>query len=833
MTMKKRLLALLLAVCLVASLLPATASAASNPFRDVKPGDWFYKQVQYVYDNNLMSGTNATTFSPYTPTNRGMVAFILYKIEGSPAVSGSAGFSDVTSQYFAKAVTWASQNGIVSGTGNGRFNPNGPVNRGQLALMLYNYAKYKGFDVSKSNDLSGFRDYGKIQSWAMKALSWANAMGLISGKSGNLIDPTGNALRGQMAVILYAFCQKYTEEPAPEPTPDPSPDSTPTPAPSGKANVRFDYNYPGAPAGQVLTVEVGQRVEAIAQPTREGYTFLGWSDKPAGGDLFSFDTAISGDLTLYAQWSGAQTVQVAFDLNYEGALPMDPVNVVPGKLCPAPGFTPMREDYQFDGWFTSPDDKGVKFDFATMPVNANMTLYAHWTYTGPNWADPYQVSGYITKYDGSDPVKNNFKMMGLTYTRGLRWEATYSGGDTEASFNLKGQYEVMTFDVGHVDNGGRTPAKLYIYFDGGATPVEEIELTGTMSTEHIVLNVKNRTNLRIVRKGGSGYHYATANMMLLTAAEAQSNGIVTPAILSVETVPQTNLASGNIMPYQNSGYITNYDGSDTLNNFKMNGLEYYQGVRFEATYSGSDTDVLYNLGGAFDMVSFTVGHVDNGGRTGAQIHVYGDDQLLDTVEMTGIMATTTYSIKTQGVNKLHLVRTGGSGYHYAIANVTAYTAADLAQSGVSVPSPSRYEEVHQTNLAAGPVMPYQNSGYITLYDGTSQDPKVKFTMTGEDFRQGIRFEATYNGGDTDVSFNLGKGFTTMTFTVGHVDGGGTTSASLLVYKDGVVDESLTIALTGNMPNAPVTLDVAGVNNLRIIRRGGSGYHYAMANITVS
>lgn len=829
MTMKKRLLALLLAVCLVASLLPATASAAGSPFRDVKPGDWFYRQVQYVYDNNLMSGTNATTFSPYTPTNRGMVAFILYKIEGSPAVSGSAGFSDVRNQYFAKAVTWASQNKIVSGTGSGRFNPNGPVNRGQLALMLYNYAKYKGFDVSKSNDLSGFRDYGKIQSWAMKALSWANAMGLISGKSGNLIDPTGNALRGQMAVILYAFCQKYTEEPAPEPTPDPSPDSTPTPAPSGKATVRFDYNYPGAPAGQVLTVEVGQRVEAIAQPTREGFTFLGWSDKPSGGTLFSFDTAISGDLTLYAQWSGAQTVQVAFDLRYENSGTIPPVNVTPGQLCPAPSFTPQRENYQFDGWFTSPDDKGVKFDFANIPVTNSMTLYAHWTYTGPNWAKPYQTSNRIAYYDGTDPL-NNFKMMGIEYAQGLVFSYGYKD-DSDASFDLGGQYEVMTFLVGHVDNGGRSTETLYFYFDDGATPALTLELTGHMSTEKVVLNVKNHTNLHIVRKGGGGYAYALANMLLLTEAEAKAQDITTPAMSSMELLKQTNLASGQVVPYQTSNRISVYDGQDPLKKFTMMGLEYTQGVRLAYGYK-DDSDVTFNLGGGFDMMTFHVGHVDNGGRSEENIYVWADDELIDTIHLTGTMSTTTYSLNVQGVNKLHLARQGSGGYDYALADIRVYTAADLADSGATVPAEHSYSEVNQTNLAAGePVLPYQTTSRIKLYDNS--DPVNEFfNMNGRKFTQGVRFTYGYRD-DTDVNFNLGKGFTTMTFILGHVDGKAVTEETLYFYRDSETAPFATYTLTGSMSNAPVSLDVTGINNLRIDRRGGGGYDYALADITVS
>lgn len=822
--MKKRLLALLLALCLVAALLPATALASGSPFQDVKPNDWFYKQVQYVYENDLMSGTGASTFSPKTPTNRGMVAFILYKLEGEPPVSGSAGFTDVTSQYFAKAVTWAVQNKIAAGMGNNRFVPNGPVTREQLALMLYNYAKYKGYDTTSSADLTRFSDYGKIHTWGREALAWANSIGLISGTSGNRIDPTGNALRGQMAVILCAFCQRFVDEPV-----DPG---NPTPAPSGKATVRFDYNYTGAPAGPALTVEVGQKVEAIAQPTREGYTFLGWYTRPSGGNLFSFDTAVSGDMTLYAQWSGTQTVQVAFDLGYENSGTIPPVNVVPGQLCPELTFTPQRENYKFDGWFTSPDENGVKFDFAKTPVTANMTLYAHWVYDGPNWAKPYQTSNRVTYYDGTNPL-NNFKMMGLEYIQGLVFSYRWAD-DSDASFNLGGQYEVMTFYLGHIDNGGRSTETLYFYFDGGTTPALTLELTGHMSTEKVVLNVKNHTNLHIVRKGDGEYAYGMADIRLLTEAEAKSQEITTPAVSDMELLKQTNLVSGRVLPYQisSTSRVFLYDGVDPLKNFTMMGLEYTQGARMEYRWA-DDSDMTFNLGAGFDMLSFKVGHVDNGGRSEENIYVWADDELIDTIKLTGTMSTTTYSLNVQGVNKLHLARQGDGGYSYGLADITAYTASDVQDQGIVVPSLSGYTEINQTNLAAGQVLPYQISSdsRITLYNGT--DPVNKFfTMNGEKFIQGVRFAYRW-ADDADVNFNLGKGFTTMTFTLGHVDGTDVAEETLYFYRDNETAPFATYSLTGSMPNAPVALDVAGINNLRIERKGDGGYNYAMANITVS
>ena len=827
--MKKRLLALLLALCLVAALLPATALASGSPFQDVKPNDWFYKQVQYVYENDLMSGTGASTFSPKTPTNRGMVAFILYKLEGEPPVSGSAGFIDVTSQYFAKAVTWAVQNKIAAGMGNNRFVPNGPVTREQLALMLYNYAKYKGYDTTSSADLTRFSDYGKIHTWGREALAWANSIGLISGTSGNRIDPTGNALRGQMAVILCAFCQRFVDEPV-----DPDP-GNPTPAPSGKATVRFDYNYTGAPAGPALTVEVGQKVEAIAQPTREGYTFLGWYTRPSGGNLFSFDTAVSGDMTLYAQWSGAKTFAVSFNLNYEGGGNIETKNVPEGQPCPKLDFEPSREDYLFAGWYTAAAD-GVLFDF-TAPVTANVTIYAHWTYNGPNWADPYQTVGSITKYDGSDPLKN-FKMMGIEYSQGLVLDHNWKTDDTEASFNLGGKYEVLTLEIGHIDNGGRAENTLYIYFDGSKTPADEIKLTGNMSTEHYILNVKNRTNLRIVRKGGAHYSYALANMLLLTAAEAKEEGITTPAVSEMKTVEQTNLASGNVLPYQwgGEGDFVYYNGSDPLTNFKMMGLEYIQGVTIGHSWRTGDSDMSFNLGKGFDLMSFTVGHVDGWGVQSNVIHVYKDDVLTNTIELNGIMATTTYTINVQGVNKLRLVRSGGASYGYALANITLKTSADVASEGITLPADIDSVEVNQTNLEAGPVLPYQQGGEgdVKYYNGTEADKLAPFFMAGTDYIQGLTMSHNWRTGDTEVLFNLGKGFTNFSFTAGHIDKYGMGNAVLYIYKDGVLDESATITLEGNMPNVEdVKLDVTGVNHLRIVRHGQADYGYGMANITVS
>lgn len=183
-----------------------------NPFTDVAEGAWYYDSIKYVYSNGMMVGTGDTKFSPDTTTTRGMIVTILYRLEGEPAVSGTSSFNDVASgRWYANAVKWAAENEIVGGYGNGNFGPEDPISREQMAAILYRYAAFKGFDMTKTADLSKFTDSGKISDWAKAALSWANAEGLINGKGGGILDPLGNATRAEVSAILYRFCENVVK----------------------------------------------------------------------------------------------------------------------------------------------------------------------------------------------------------------------------------------------------------------------------------------------------------------------------------------------------------------------------------------------------------------------------------------------------------------------------------------------------------------------------------------------------------------------------------------------------------------------------------------------
>lgn len=183
------------------------APVSSLPFGDVKTADWFYNDVKYVYEKGMMAGTAADVFAPNATTTRAMIVTILYRLEGSPAVTGTSAFVDVPAgQWYTDAVNWAAANQIVKGTSATTFAPNDSITREQMAAILYRYAQYKGYDVTKKADLSGYSDNGQVSAYAKDALAWANAAKLINGVTNTTLAPQGNATRAQVSAILHRFC---------------------------------------------------------------------------------------------------------------------------------------------------------------------------------------------------------------------------------------------------------------------------------------------------------------------------------------------------------------------------------------------------------------------------------------------------------------------------------------------------------------------------------------------------------------------------------------------------------------------------------------------------
>ena len=174
----------------------------SDLFSDIAPDAWYKDAVQYAYDNGLMTGVSATEFAPEATTTRAMIVSILARLEGVESAE-AAGFADVSDEWYATAVNWAANVGVVNGYEDGTFKPNTAITREQLAAILMNYAAYKGEDVSNRADLTSYTD--QPSTWAEEAISWSVAEGLLTGVTADTLQPQGAATRAQVAAILQRF----------------------------------------------------------------------------------------------------------------------------------------------------------------------------------------------------------------------------------------------------------------------------------------------------------------------------------------------------------------------------------------------------------------------------------------------------------------------------------------------------------------------------------------------------------------------------------------------------------------------------------------------------
>ena len=191
-------------------LLPVTVNVTFSEitFTDVPANSWYAEAVKYVTENGLMLGVGDGKFAPDMVTSRAMVVTVLYRIEGEPKAGAGEEFTDVADgQWYTDAVAWASANGIVLGYDNGKFGPSDTMTREQLAAVMYRYAEYKGLVSDVSGDFSGYTDDGQISSWAVDAMKWATGTALITGTSETTLTPGGSSTRSQLAVILMRYCE--------------------------------------------------------------------------------------------------------------------------------------------------------------------------------------------------------------------------------------------------------------------------------------------------------------------------------------------------------------------------------------------------------------------------------------------------------------------------------------------------------------------------------------------------------------------------------------------------------------------------------------------------
>lgn len=446
-------LAILVAVtALFAQATPALAADGSTYFTDVHENDWFNADVGYAYERGILLGTGDDTFSPLEVTSRGMVVTVLYRFEGKPNPNAESTFPDVDQdEFYADAVAWGEEVGVVAGFDDGLFRPNDPVTREQLAVFLLRYAELKGYDAEAEADLSDFSDEDEISAFAQAAVEWANANGLIRGLDDGRLAPRSNASRAEFAAILNRFFKAFV------------PDSL---------TVTFDLGYGEETLYAKTIVEEGNTVERPDDPVRSGYVFVGWYTAKTGGEMFDFDSAITKDVTLYARWSARSNPQptpeytVTFNSNEGSEVPSQ--KVLKGECATEPE-APTKDGFTFEGWF-SDEALTEAYDFDS-PVTSDITLYAKWESS---------ASDDLGDEESTEVTEND--QFNLSVDRD---EVSLSSGETTVTFKVSSTLTIGTIRL--YQNGQDTGVQLYD--DGGftyGTSVDDIPNDGVYTAEYTI-----------------------------------------------------------------------------------------------------------------------------------------------------------------------------------------------------------------------------------------------------------------------------------------------------------------------------------------------------------
>jgi flavodoxin len=300
----KTTLLMLLILCLTLAF-GSTALAADNTFTDVPANAYYANAVAYVQNNGLMTGTTATGFAPNETTSRGQIAVILYRMAGSPSASSGKTFSDVAeSAYYAAAVRWASANNIVSGYADGSFGPNDPITREQLAAILWRYAGSPAAGAS-----AGFADQSSIDSYAVTAANWAQANGIINGDENSRFAPKSSATRGQVAVILQNYLTKNAAAPG-----------TTTPTTTDKSRILIAYfSSSGNTAAVAKTLANSLNADLFELTPVTPYTSadLDWTTSGSRVNREHEDLALRDvklTTTTPANWSEYDTVFIGYPI---------------------------------------------------------------------------------------------------------------------------------------------------------------------------------------------------------------------------------------------------------------------------------------------------------------------------------------------------------------------------------------------------------------------------------------------------------------------------------------------------------------------------------------
>lgn len=407
----------------------------------------------------------------------------------------------------------------------------------------------------------------------------------------------------------------------------------------------------------------------------------------------------------------------------------------------------------------------------------------------------YFDSKNITAYQGSNKSEG-FNMNGRTYYQGYYLDGPYSGNDATLSLNVEGLSKV-SWTVGHIDNTDRGSAKLNVYVDDELT--ESKKLTWTMELEQCEITLpKDAKEMRIELAVDQSGEYGIGDIK----ADALDAGVE-------HTVPDFSKSS----TFVDSGYdITKadkYTGSAKGTNYNVNGRTYYQGIVFKAPYSNYETTISYNVEN-LSALNFTVGRVANSGASSATLHIYIDNVEFDQIALSPYMTILPYELKVADAKNVRFSLTANGECAYALMEITA----DALAPELIYTSPT-YAKINNLTDSF-----FNTSGYKAYAGNTKAD---SFNMNGRTYYEGIVFEGSYSGYNSGASVNV-ENVDKFSFTLGHVDGTGTSAANLNVYLDDELIDK--IALKGGMILDDKSYDVSKGTVLRFEvtdRKGGCSY----------